>query len=57
MYVYIVLVDQGFYMEPDIEILKCFDSYNLAKDYCLQFSKKNHLDCSIIRRKLRKKED
>lgn len=57
MYVYIVVVDQGFYMEPDIEILKCFDSYNLAKDYCLQFSKKNHLDCSIIRRKLRKKED
>ena len=42
IFVYIVCVNDGFYMEPDITIKKVFLDYKDAKQYCNQLNKTSY---------------
>lgn len=51
VYVYIVVINDGFYMEDDITISRVFLNYKPAKKYC-DYLKKSHKCVYILKRKL-----
>ena len=52
VYCYVVCVDDGYYMEPDVSVYRVFLNYYDAIKCCDKIKNSHHNGCFIVKKRL-----